>query len=78
MGILDRIPAPIRHALIGLAAALLAYLTANYTTWGLDTALYPLIGAVLTIAALWLTPLTKQYGLFSDTPTDSPADIPAV
>jgi MFS superfamily sulfate permease-like transporter len=69
-GYLDRLPAPIRHALIGLCAALLTYVTANYANWGLDPALYPLISVVVTIAALWITPLTRQYGLFNTTSED--------
>ena len=61
----DRLPAPIRHALIGLCAAILTYVTTSYMSWGLDPALYPLIGVVITVLALWITPLTSQYGMFS-------------
>jgi hypothetical protein len=43
----------------------LAYATANYTNWGLDEALYPVIGAVLTVLVLWITPLSRQYGVGS-------------
>ena len=73
MGILDKVPASIRHALIALAAALIAYAAANYTTWGLSPALYPVIGAAITILGLWATPLTTQYGLFQQSALPVPA-----
>jgi hypothetical protein len=64
-GILDKLSPAVRHALIGLIAALLTYATANYTNWGLPAAAYPIVGALLTIAGLWLTPATTQYGVGS-------------
>jgi hypothetical protein len=65
-GWLDKLSPALRHALIGLLAAVLTYATANYTSWGLPAAAYPIIGALLTIAGLWLTPfLTTQYGVGS-------------
>jgi hypothetical protein len=77
--ILDRIPAPIRHAIIGLVAAIITYVAANYTTWGLPEALYPIFGAVVTVLGLWVTPFTSQYGVGSSTAsTDiaAPVDMP--
>jgi hypothetical protein len=64
-GWLDRLSPALRHALIGLLAAVLTYVTANYTSWGLPNAAYPIIGALLTIIGLWITPLTGQYGVGS-------------
>jgi len=72
-GFLDRMPAALRHAIIGLAAAVLAYATANYTSWGLNEAAYPIIGALLTVLVLWITPASQQYGVGSasvDVPVD--------
>jgi hypothetical protein len=66
-GFLDRLSPAVRHALIGLLAALLTYATANYTSWGLPAAAYPIIGALLTIIGLWITPFTQQYGVGSPT-----------
>lgn len=79
MGILDRIPAPVRHALIGLAAAFISYAAANYTTWGIAPAVYPVLGALITVLGLWITPLTVQYGVGSSTAVvDEPTETPSV
>jgi fatty acid desaturase len=74
VNILDRIPAPIRHAVIGLVAAIITYAAANYTTWGLPAAAYPILGAIITVLGLWVTPFTSQYGVGSST---SSTDIAA-
>lgn len=65
---LDRLPPAVRHAIIGLAAAVLAYATDQYMNWGIDPALYPVVGAALTILVLWITPLSRQYGVGSEGP----------
>lgn len=65
---LDNLSPAVRHAIIGLAAAILAYATNEYMNWGLDPSLYPVIGAALTILVLWITPLSRQYGVGSSDP----------
>lgn len=65
MGWMDRLPPAVRHGLIGLLAALIAYATNEYVNWGLNPALYPVVGAALGVAVLWVTPLCKQYGVGS-------------
>lgn len=73
----DRLPPAVRHALVGLLAAVIAYATNEYMHWGLDPALYPIIGAALGVAVLWITPLSRQYGIGSKTleaPTGGPQD----
>ena len=79
MGLLDKIPASVRHSLIVLAAAVLTTasqvfsnhqangtdLTAADIAWGLGA-------AIVTQLLLWVTPLTTQYGVGSTTPPAPP------
>jgi hypothetical protein len=75
-GFLDRVPPAVQHALVGLLAAVIAYAVANYASWGIDPALTPIIGAFLGVIALWITPVTQEYGVGSSTTPDPtiPAD----
>lgn len=61
---LDKVPAPLRHALIVSAGILLSYTTAQVTS--LPAPLPELAGVVLAMAAMYLTKLTKQYGIGSN------------
>lgn len=75
LGLLDRLPAPIRHAVIGGGAAAGSTVTAaiihsqgvTRVEWG-STLLQAIdkgfLAAAITVSALALTPLTRQYGLF--------------
>ena len=62
-GILDHIPAPVRHAVIALAGALIAWGAESLNHAHLNPALASLVGAGVTSATLILTPLTQQYGI---------------
>jgi hypothetical protein len=60
---LDKLPAEVRHSLIALAAALVAWATTTVPALDLPQPLPVLLGVVVTMAATYLTPLTKQYGI---------------
>lgn len=60
---LDRLPAPVRHFSLMLASALLAWALESIDSFGLDPLTAGVLGVVLTQAAAYLTPLTKQYGV---------------
>lgn len=62
---LDKVPAPLRHAIIVFAGAVLTYLTsqADKTDLGIYT---PIAATVLTVAGLYLSKITKQYGVGSN------------
>jgi hypothetical protein len=74
-GWLDKLSPAVRHALIGLIAAIITYATANYTSWTIPAATYPIIGALLTIIGLWLTPFTQQYGVGSPNIPNDPSSL---
>lgn len=61
---LDKVPAPLRHALIAAAGILLTYATTKVTA--LPAPLPELAGLVITMAGMYLTKLTKQYGIGSN------------
>lgn len=63
---LDKLPAPVRHAIIGLASALLAWAATSIQSLNISPELGVVLGTVLTIATTALTPLTKQYGVGKD------------
>jgi hypothetical protein len=59
---LDRIPAPLRHAIIIFAGAVLTYVTAETTKT--DLGIYtPVVATLVSMAGLYVTKLTKQYGI---------------
>lgn len=60
---LDYLPAPVRHSLIALAGALLSWAAAELPNWNVSAPLTMIIGTAITIAATYLTPLTRQYGV---------------
>lgn len=70
-GLLDRLPAAVRHALLLFVGSLLAW--AAVAAQGAEIADNPLATAVLSsalvsiagTATLWFTNLTKQYGVGS-------------
>ena len=68
-GFLDKLPAPVRHALFALGAILalagLDYVQANFTTWNLSPVFNGVIAAAIPLAIAYLTPITTQYGVGS-------------
>lgn len=58
---LDRLSPVTRHALILLLGAVLTYASSNIPA--LPAQWQPLVGAVVTILSLVVTPLTRQYGV---------------
>jgi hypothetical protein len=60
---LDRIPAEVRHILIMLGAALLGWASDNVLNLGLSPLLSSLAGVVVGTLILYVTPLTRQYGV---------------
>ena len=62
---LDKLKAATRHAIIAaiplVATAVLNLIPGLQKQYGADAG----VALALTIAALWLTPLTKQYGVSS-------------
>lgn len=60
---LDKIPAEARHALIMLLAAVLGWASDNVLNLGLNPLLASLLGVVVGTLVLWVTPLTRQYGI---------------
>jgi len=71
---LDKLPAWLRHAAISLGATAALALIDHYQTGtaglGLPPAAAVALAAVLPTLALWLTPLTRQYGVGADTAPD--------
>lgn len=60
---LDKIPAEARHILIMLIAALLGWASDNVLNLGLSPLLSSLAGVVVGTLILYVTPLTRQYGV---------------
>lgn len=63
---LDKLPAPVRHAVIALASALLAWAATSIHSLHVSPELGVILGTIITIATTALTPLTKQYGVGKD------------
>lgn len=64
---LDKIPAEARHILIMLLAAILGWASDNILNLGLPPLVASLAGVVVGTLVLWVTPLTRQYGIGKDT-----------
>lgn len=62
-GLLDKLPADVRHSVIALAAALLSWGAKTLPSLHLPTLVAVIAGPVLTMAMLYVTKLTKQYGI---------------
>jgi len=60
---LDKIPAEVRHVVIMLIAALLGWAMDNVLNLGLNPLLSSLTGVVVGTLILYITPLTRQYGV---------------
>jgi len=67
---LDKIPAEARHILIMLLAAVLGWASDNILNLGLPPLVASLAGVVVGTLILWITPLTRQYGIGKDTDDD--------
>lgn len=66
---LDRLPSESRHIIIMLMAALFGWVGDNITGFGLSPIIASLLGVVVATGILWVTPLTRQYGVGKDIPT---------
>ena len=60
---LDYLPTPVRHALIALAGSLLGWATEALPGFNLPAPVAMIAGTVLAVAGMYLTPLTRQYGV---------------
>ena len=60
---LDKIPAETRHIVIMLLAAVLGWASDNVLNLGLNPLVASLAGVVIGTLVLWVTPLTRQYGI---------------
>jgi hypothetical protein len=67
---LDKIPAEARHILIMLLAAVLGWASDNILNLGLPPLVASLAGVVVGTLILWITPLTRQYGIGKDANDD--------
>lgn len=63
---LDRLPAPVRHFTLMLAAALVGWGIESVNTLGLSPLQAGIAGVILAQIAAYITPLTKQYGVGSN------------
>jgi hypothetical protein len=70
---LDKVSPQLRHFLIGLLAAVLAAASQHIGDLNLNPAIGALVGAAIGYGLLWVTPLTKQYGVDSHK-TDAPTE----
>jgi hypothetical protein len=69
LGLLDRVPRIVRHLLIQLAAALLAWGASDLTPWlGQHGGVAAIAGALLGQLLLIVTPLVRSYGVGQDAP----------
>ncbi len=68
VGTLDKLPAQLRHLIILVTPVALGWVTSDFLPWfnGRNPALAGLAAALVTALSLWLTPITKQYGVGSD------------
>lgn len=68
VGMLDKWPAQLRHLVILVTPVVLGWVTSDFLPWfsGRNPALAGLAAAIVTALSLWLTPLTKQYGVGSE------------
>lgn len=60
---LDKLPAEVRHFILMLISALVAWGIESIPSFDLSPAVAGLAGVVLTQIAAFLTPLTRQYGV---------------
>jgi uncharacterized BrkB/YihY/UPF0761 family membrane protein len=60
---LDKLSAEQRHLALLLIAAALAWLSSNIPNFDIDPLGASLIGALVTAALAYVTPLTRQYGV---------------
>jgi hypothetical protein len=67
---LDKIPAETRHIVIMLLAAVLGWASDNVLNLGLNPLVASLAGVVVGTLILWVTPMTRQYGIGKDTNDD--------
>lgn len=67
---LDKLPAPVRHAALVLLAALLTWLGESVPALDLPPVAATVLGSVVALALAWLTPLVRQYGVGSDDETE--------
>ena len=65
---LDKLPASVRHSLIALAGALVAWGAESIHSLNLSPAVASIVGAGVTSLTLILSPLTQQYAV-TDTTT---------
>ena len=85
MGILDRLPAGLRHSILVAAGiiftAVIQYVQTDYTNWGLPPQIVALLGFAIPMALNYFTPwLTTQYGVGSASepyPNQYASDVPA-
>lgn len=65
---LDRLSPELRHVILMLLVPVLGYLSAELVpAWISDPVLAGLAGVVLTALIAYFTPLTRQYGVGSQT-----------
>lgn len=68
-GWLDRLPAPLKHAVLVasgiVVTALLQYAQSSYTTWNLSPELIALIGFALPMVVQYVTRITTEFGVGS-------------
>ena len=65
---LDNVSPQVRHFLIGLLAALLGAASDHIGDLNLNPALGAIVGAGLGYGVLWISGLTRQYGVGSKAP----------
>lgn len=63
---LATLPAPVRHVLLLLAAALLTGLAEVLPSLDIPTTVLPFITAAIALALAWVTPLIQAYGVGKD------------
>lgn len=60
---LDKLPAPVRHAALVLICALLTWLGESVPSLDLPAVVATVLAAAVTVGLTWLTPLVRQYGV---------------
>ena len=63
---MSSIPAPVRHLILVVLAALLTGVTELLPSVNLSPAVAPFVTAAIGYALAWVTPLVQSYGVGSD------------
>ena len=63
---MGNLPAPVRHLILVVIAAILTAVGTNVDAFGLPDSYVPFVSALVTYGLAWVTPLVQSYGVGSE------------